>query len=58
MLSRIDVAKEWAIQMIYFIQQNHLKKVSVQKSNVICNKSASTASIVILLSNRTNRFFF
>lgn len=42
-LSRIDVAKEWIVQMIYFLQQSHLKKVSVQKSNITWNESASTA---------------
>lgn len=42
-LSRIDVAKEWIVQMIYFLQQNHLKKVSVQRSNITWNESASTA---------------
>lgn len=41
-LSRIDVAKEWIVQMIYFLQQSHLKKVSVQKSNITWNESAST----------------
>lgn len=35
--------KEWIVQMIYFLQQSHLKKVSVQKSNITWNESAGTA---------------
>lgn len=37
------MAKEWIVQMIYFLQQSRLKKVSVQKSNITWNESASIA---------------
>lgn len=43
-LNRIDVTKEWAVQMIYFLQHRHLKKkVSEQKSNITWNESATRA---------------
>ena len=39
------MAEEWAVQRIYFLQQNHLKKKGVQKSNITWNES----TLLILL---------